>query len=62
MCPYGQDKDMPAELKSYNPWEDCRFSLQMKKGRLVRNRTQLYTYFPLPAGQTAICVLQDIMQ
>jgi hypothetical protein len=28
---------MPAELKSYNPWEDCRFSLQMKKGRLVRD-------------------------
>jgi hypothetical protein len=34
-----QDKDMPAELKWCNPWEDCRFSLQMKKGRLVRDGT-----------------------
>jgi hypothetical protein len=31
---------MPAELKSCNPWEDCRFSLQMKKGRLVRDDPQ----------------------
>ncbi|XP_023345854.1 uncharacterized protein LOC111714872 [Eurytemora carolleeae] len=31
-----EDIARPAQLKSCNPWGDCRFSLQMRKGGLVR--------------------------
>ena len=30
------DDSRPAELKSCHPWGDCKFTLQMKKGGLVR--------------------------
>ena len=30
------DDSRPAELKSCHPWGECRFTLQMKKGGLVR--------------------------
>ena len=31
-----EDDARPAQLRSCNPWGECRFSLQMKKGGLVR--------------------------
>ena len=31
-----EDDSRPAELKSCHPWGECRFTLQMKKGGLVR--------------------------
>ena len=30
------DEARPAELASCNPWGDCKFTLQTKKGGLVR--------------------------
>ena len=31
-----EEDSRPAELKSCNPWGECRFSLQMRKGGLVK--------------------------
>ena len=31
-----EDEAKPAELKMCNPWGECKFSLQMRKGGLVR--------------------------
>ena len=31
-----EDDSKPVELKNCNPWGECRFTLQMKKGGLVR--------------------------
>ena len=31
-----EEDSRPAELKSCHPWGECRFTLQMKKGGLVR--------------------------
>ena len=30
------DDSRPAQLRSCNPWGECKFSLQMRKGGLVR--------------------------
>ena len=31
-----EDEARPAQLRSCNPWGECKFSLQMRKGGLVR--------------------------
>jgi len=31
-----EDESRPAELKNCNPWGECKFTLQMRKGGLVR--------------------------
>ena len=31
-----EDEARPAELKSCHPWGECKFTLQMRKGGLVR--------------------------
>ena len=31
-----EEEARPAQLRSCNPWGECKFSLQMRKGGLVR--------------------------
>ena len=50
-----EDDSRPAELKSCHPWGECRFTLQMRKGGLVR----IYASVLMPESKYKCLLISD---